>query len=106
MRILLDSCVPRRLAAELDAHEVRTAQVMGWGDFEDGPLLDAAAGRFDVLITLDANLRYQQKLRDRLFAVVVLRAKSSRLHDLLPLVPTLRAVLGDLRPGEFREIGG
>ncbi len=79
---------------------------MGWGDLDDGPLLDAIADRFDILITLDKNLPRQQRLEGRAFSVVVLRAKSSRLNDLLPLVPALKEVLGDLRPGEAREIGG
>ncbi len=79
---------------------------MGWGDLDDGPLLDAIADRFDVLITLDKNLPLQQRVQGRAFSVVVLRTKSSRLQDLIPLVPALKEALDDLRPGEAREIGG
>lgn len=104
MRLLLDSCVPKNLARELPEHEVRTAPQMGWGDLDDGPLLIAMTGDFDALITVDRNLRYQQNLRDRPFGVVVLRAKSNRITDLLALMPRLRDVLGELRSGEVREV--
>jgi hypothetical protein len=78
---------------------------MGWGDFNDGPLLDAMWGRFDALITVDKNLSKQQNLSTRPFSVVLLRAKSNRLADLLPLVPDLIEILKNLGPGEIRELG-
>ena len=106
MRVLLDGCVPRRLASELSGHEVRAVPEMGWADLDDGPLLNAMAGRFDVLVTVDKSLPKQQQLDQRPFAVVVLRAKTNRLADLLPLVPALRAVITELRPGQVRELGG
>lgn len=105
MRVLLDSCVPRQLGNKLPGHEVRTAPEMGWGDFDDGPLLDAMADRFDALITVDKSLLKQQNLSTRLFGVVVLRAKSNRLADLLPLVSDLIETLKRLGPGEVRELG-
>jgi len=49
MRVLLDGCVPKHLAKELSVHEVQTVPEMGWGDLDDGPLLDVMAGRFNVL---------------------------------------------------------
>jgi predicted nuclease of predicted toxin-antitoxin system len=73
VRVLLDGCVPRRLAKELSVHEVQTAPKLGWGNLDDGPLLDVMAGRFDVLITVDKNLSKQQQLNHRPFAVIVLR---------------------------------
>ncbi len=104
MRILLDACVPRRLANELPDHEVRTVPAMGWADLDDGPLLDAMAGLFDVLITVDKNLPKQQRVGTRSFGIVVLRAKTNRLADLLPLVSALRAAVEELHPGEVREL--
>ena len=77
---------------------------MGWGDLDDGPLLNAMAGRFDVLITVDKSLPKQQRLSNRPFAVVVLRARTNRLTDLLPLVPALQAAIEKLAPGEVREL--
>jgi len=106
VRVLLDACVPRRLSRELPEHEVRTAPQMGWGDLGDGPLLDAIVGRFDVLITVDKSLPKQQRISTRPFAVVVLRAKTNRLIDLLPLVSALHMTLDKLRPGEVYELGG
>lgn len=106
MRILLDACVPRRLANELPGHEVRTVPEMGWADLNDGPLLDAMAGRFDVLVTVDKNLPKQQRVQTRPFGVVVLRARTNRPADLLPLVPALRGAVEELHPGEVRELAG
>lgn len=79
---------------------------MGWTDLDDGPLLDIMAGRFDVLVTVDKSLPKQQRVNNRPVAVVVLRAKTNRLADLLPHVPSLRAVLGTLRPGQVYELSG
>jgi predicted nuclease of predicted toxin-antitoxin system len=106
VRILLDACVPRRLANELLGHEVRTVPAMGWAGLDDGPLLDTMAGLFDALVTVDKNLPKQQRVTARPFGIVVLRAKTNRLADLLPLSTTLRAALEELRPGEVRELVG
>jgi hypothetical protein len=79
---------------------------MGWGDLDDGPLLDAIVSRFDALIAVDKSLPKQQCVSTRPFAVIVLRAKTNRLIDLLPLVSVLRTTLDELRPGEVYELGG
>jgi predicted nuclease of predicted toxin-antitoxin system len=106
MRILLDACVPRTLRDSLSGHEVRTAPEMGWGDLNNGALLDAMVGQFDALVTVDKRLPQQQHIKDRPFGVVVLRARSNRLADLLPLVPPLLAALSGLRPGAVHEVAG
>jgi predicted nuclease of predicted toxin-antitoxin system len=105
VRVVLDACVPRRLADTLAGHEVKTVHQMGWGNLDDRPLLDAIAGRFDVLVTVDRSLPKQQSLDDRPFAVVVLRAKTNRLEDLLPLVAELKAALDNATPGQVCELG-
>lgn len=79
---------------------------MGWSNLDDGPLLEAMGGHFDILVTVDKNLPKQQRLSDRSFAIVVLRAKTNRLADLLPLVPALRRAIEELRPGQVRELAG
>jgi hypothetical protein len=79
---------------------------MGWADLGGGPLLDVMAERFDVLVTVDKSLPKQQRIDDRPLAVVVLRAKTDRLADLLPHAPRLRAVLENARPGQVYEIAG
>lgn len=85
---------------------MRTVPEMGWADLDDGPLLDAMAGLFDVLVTVDKSLPKQQRVRTRPFGVVVLRARTNRLADLLPLVSALRAAVEELHPGEIRELAG
>ncbi len=106
MRVLLDACVPRSLARELPGHQVRTVPEMGWADLDDGPLLNSMEGHFDFFVTVDKSLPKQQRLESRSFATVILRAKTNRLADLKPLVPTLRQILEELHPGEVRELGG
>jgi len=106
MRVLLDACVPKGLRNSLSGHEVRTAPEMGWGDLDNGDLLDAMEGLFDGLVTMDKRLPDQQHIKDRPLGLVVLRAKSNRLADLLPLVPDLLGVLSTLQPGTVREVAG
>lgn len=106
MRVLPDSCVPRRLANDPAQHEVTTAARMGWADLDDGPLLDAMAQHFDILVSVDKSLPKQQNLAGRPFAIVILRGKSNRLADLRPLIPKLLAAISEVRPGEVREIAG
>jgi hypothetical protein len=77
--VLLDACVPSRLAGELPDHEVRTAPQMGWADLDDGPLLDAMAERFDVLVTVDKSLPKQQRIDDRPLAIVVAASEDESL---------------------------
>lgn len=95
MRILLDACLPKGLCNSLPEHEVATAPQMGWADLDNGDLLDALAGRFDVLVTVDKGIPNQQRHRGRPFGLVVLRANTNRLPDLLPLLPTL----SEIKPG-------
>lgn len=85
---------------------MRTVPEMGWADLDDGPLLDAMAGLFDVLVTVDKSLPKQQRTHTRPFGVVVLRARTNWLADLLPLVLALRAAVAELHPGEVRELAG
>ncbi|MGH7952303.1 MAG: DUF5615 family PIN-like protein [Limisphaerales bacterium] len=72
MRILLDECVPRPLRKLLVGHEVSTAQEAGLGGIENGELLRRAEGRFELFITADKNLRYQQNLTGRKIAIIEL----------------------------------
>jgi predicted nuclease of predicted toxin-antitoxin system len=104
--VLLDACVPKRLARELPGHEVRHASEMGWADLDDGPLLEVMTDKFEAFVTVDRNLPNQQRLDHRPFAVVLLRAKTNRLTDLVPLVPKLRATLKRLISGQLFELAG
>ena len=72
MRILLDNCTPRPLREFLTGHEVKTAMEMGWAALMNGELLSAAEREFDLLITCDRNLRYQQNLAQRTIRLLIL----------------------------------
>jgi hypothetical protein len=76
MRIPIDECAPKALKAELAAHgyDCTTVQEAGWSGKENGELLALADERFDVLVTLDRKLRYQQNLTGREIALLVVRA--------------------------------
>src|ERR1700761_3539193 len=69
-----------------------------WGGIKNGELLARAAARFDVFVTVDQNLSFQQNLSEAHIAVIVLRAKTSRLDDLVRLVPRLMAALDSVTP--------
>lgn len=105
MRVLLDECVPRPLKRELTGHAVSTVSEMGWKGIENGELLALIRGaEFEAFVTVDQNLAYQQNLRTLGVGVVVLVARTNKLQDLQPLVPSLLEVLGRLRPGELIQI--
>ena len=104
MRILLDECVPRRFRRYLQDHEVRTVPEMGWASFKNGVLLRAASGKFDVLVTTDQRLNYQQSLAAFEVAVVILVARRNKLEFLVPLIPQLLKVLLDVKTGEVRRL--
>ena len=93
MRVLLDECVPRRLKRELVGHDVKTAPEMGWASKRNGELLALAVGHFEIFLTADRNLSYQQDLSAFDIAIVVLVAHSNRLEELRTLVPRLLEVL-------------
>ncbi|HLH92981.1 MAG TPA: hypothetical protein VKX28_31540 [Xanthobacteraceae bacterium] len=85
----------RRLARHLKGHEIKTARQMRWATIKKGTLLALAAEQFDVFVTVDRNLTVQQNIVSFSIAVIVLRARTNRLADLAPLVPSLRAAALD-----------
>ena len=87
MRVLLDECVPRSLREQLAGHEVKTVAESGWAGVKNGELLRLAAQRFDVLLTVDRNLEYQQNFTAASVAVIVMNAPSNDIAALLPLIP-------------------
>ena len=105
MRILLDECVPRPLKRELANHDVHTVPEMGWSGKKNGELLALMVPQgFEVFLTVDQNLSYQQNLRAAKLAVIVLIARSNRLADLLPLMPSVHAALTTIQPGDLVEV--
>ncbi len=86
-KILLDECIDRRLARQISGHEVKTAPEMGGAGLDNGELLARAEKEFDIFITVDRNLTFQQNLPKFSIAVLILHAPTNRLQDLLPLLP-------------------
>jgi hypothetical protein len=104
VRVLLDECLPRRLKRELVGHDAKTAPEMGWASKTNGELLALAAVDFDVFLTSDRNLSYQQNLSAFDLAVVVLVAPSNSMDDLRPLVPRILEMIVNARPGSITEV--
>lgn len=97
MRILIDESLPRALKKDLTAHDVRTVQELSWSSLKNGELLKRASTEFDVLLTADQNIRYQQNLKQLAISIVVF--PSNRLEVVLALVEPLKAILeGITRP--------
>jgi hypothetical protein len=105
VRVLLDECVDWRLARDIVGHDIKTARQMGWTAIKNGALLSLASERFDVFVTVDRNLSFQQNLDVFSIAVVVLQAKSNRLADLRALIPNLLAAIESAVPGTPKFIG-
>jgi hypothetical protein len=104
VRILLDECIDRRLAKEIKDHEVVTVPQAGWAGIKNGELLALAQEQFDVLVTVDRNLSFQQNLPQFNIAVVVLEAPTNRLIDLRRLLPKLHGLLQGLVKGQFHLV--
>ena len=105
MKVLLDECVDWRLSRDLVGHEMKTARQMGWSTIRNGELLALAAKEFDVFVTVDRNLSFQQNLPAFTIAVIVLRAQSNRLADLQVLVPELLASIPGAKQGAVTHVG-
>jgi hypothetical protein len=105
LRVLLDECVDARLAASLASVDVRTVADQGWLGISNGQPLALAAAEFDVFVTVDRNLPFQQHLPKFDIAVILLRAKTNRIADLVALVPELISVIPNARSGVVTPIG-
>lgn len=106
MKVLLDECVPRKLRRELPEHEILTVTERGWSGMKNGNLLALAASEFDVFLTVDQNLKYQQNLKNFSIAIILLAARNNRFKTLQPLMPEVREALNLITKGEFIRIGG
>lgn len=105
MRVLLGECVDRRLAGDIEGHEVTTAPEAGWAGLTNGELLRRAQHDFDAFVTVDRNLPFQQDLSRFSIAVLVLQAPSNRLTDLRGLLPQLLRALAVAKRGEATWVG-
>ena len=103
MRVLFDHGTPAPLRDYIPEHTVDTAAEKGWAELSNGDLLDQAESEeYELLITTDQSMRYQQNLSRRPMAIIVLR--SNRWPDVLLRIDDIRAALEGIQPGEFREV--
>ena len=93
MRVLLDHCVPKRFGRLLIGHEVRTTFEMGWSALNNGVLLGRCAEHFDLFLTVDQNLQFQQNLSALPVPVIILVTSDNRLPTLEPFAPAVARVL-------------
>ena len=104
MRVLLDESVPRQLARFLTGHAVSTVPREGWAGLDNGELLDHASERFDVLITGDQGIQYQQNLARLRMGVIVIVAPDNRVRTITAMAPQISAVLGHIDRGELVRV--
>lgn len=102
MRILLDESLPKDLSALLVGHETATVRTAGWSGIKNGRLLALASSRFDVFVTADRNIEFQQNLATLPIAIVVLILHRTRIQSIEPLVPEL---LDHLPPRTLLKVG-
>lgn len=99
-RVLFDEDVPRPLRRDLVGFEIHTVVEAGWSGIKNGELLRRAEGAFDVFLTADQDLRFQQNIAKLRIGVVVLATGSTKLRDLQPFVSAISKALGSVAPGQ------
>ncbi len=99
LKVLIDECLDKRLAAEIPDALVKTVPQMGWAGLTNGKLLDKAQSHFDVFVTSDQNLSFQQNLKKYKITVVVLCPATNKIDDLKLLVPKLLKEVPGLKAG-------
>ena len=105
MRVLVDQCLPRHLAAELTGHDATTVRAQKWLGLRNGVLLRAAVDAgFQVFITNDSSMEFQQNVKRIGIAVVALVGFRNRIQDLRPAIPRIVEVLRTITPGEVVTI--
>lgn len=105
MKVLIDENLPRKLVGHLKGHECRTVAECGWAGKKNGELLSLAEEEFDILLTLDKNIPYQQDLTPGRIAIMIVRARSNRIQDLLPVISDCLAALQQIQPGQVVRVG-
>jgi predicted nuclease of predicted toxin-antitoxin system len=103
VRILLDECLPARLALELTGHQATTVRRSGWTGLKNGELLRRAGRKFDVFLTIDQSIWHQQDIPPAL-ALITLQASSHRFEALRPLVPAILQTLEAISKGQSTRI--
>ncbi len=102
MKILLDECVPWPMHRLLTGHTCTSVQAQGWSGIRNGDLLQRAEGEFDLFITSDQNIRYQQNLAGRAIAIVEL--STNDLRRIQAGASQIEAAITDIEPAEFKRL--
>jgi hypothetical protein len=102
MHILFDQGTPVPLQRALAGHQISTAFEMGWADLDNGDLLGAAEGKFDLFLTTDQNLRHQQNLAGRQLAILVL--PTTNWLEIRRHLEEIAEAVAAIRPGDYREL--
>jgi predicted nuclease of predicted toxin-antitoxin system len=105
MRVLFNECFPRALRDDMPGHRVKTVAEMGWAGVKNEELLQLAAAQFDLLLTVDRSLEYQQNFQGVPLAVIVIHAPSNDVAFLRSLMPAVLAAIGRARPGVVTHVG-
>jgi predicted nuclease of predicted toxin-antitoxin system len=100
MRILLDECVNPRLRLAFPGDEVKNVPEMGWRALTNGALMKEAASRFDVLVTLDRNLQFQNRTGKHSIGVVVLFTEFNHVEAYRPQFAEIRDLVRRTKPGQ------
>jgi predicted nuclease of predicted toxin-antitoxin system len=104
MKVLLDECVPRRLKTEFSGVELSTVPEAGWAGKKNGELLSLAEKDFDVFITVDQNLQYQQKLTKYKIAVILISPLDTKFYTLKRFLPQIKEALKTIQERRFVHI--
>lgn len=104
MRILIDECLDWRLCRALSEHDCASVHQMKWEGLSNGLLLQKAEQEFDVLLTGDTNLSFQQNVTSFNIAVIVLEAGSTRFADTIKLIPAVLRLLPTIESGQVVRV--
>jgi hypothetical protein len=102
MKVLFDECAPWPLHKILPDHACVSVQQRGWRGAKNGRLLSLAQPEFDLFLTSDQNLAYQQNLLGR--RIAVLQLSTNKLRRLLAAAPLIQSAVATIRPGELRRL--
>ncbi len=107
MKLLLDECIPRKLKRKLPGHDCQTVPEEGFAGKKNGVLLALAekAG-FQAFLTIDRGIEHQQNLESRNIAIILVRVRSGRLAEFLPLIPAILSSINSIKSGQLVKVGG
>ena len=102
MKILLDEGVPKTIQKRLSKLSISNVEDMGWRGIKNGALLDLMTGQFQILVTTDKNLSFQQNLEKRQISVVIL--PTNDVPSVIELLPQIEQAIAAISPGEFKQL--